>query len=345
VDYVIVNSSVSKSLSAAWNACLDSASLATHYTAPEFFNESYFAEKQPFAVLAVQGDTVQGVVTGLFDGNDMRCGDSGSPHICLRRGADPDAVATALASGLRAHASRSTEYISAFSWCELSAFEAAGFRVRSYEPPLCTILLDLSKGTDWLFRQCSETRRNKIRRAIKAGVQVEAMDVSKDFDAYYNLYKHWCGFKRINCQPYDLQRSALASTQNRLALVARHEGQIVGVSTFRFRAPGIVEYAANVSRREETRIRQNDLLLWRGIEWSAQQGSFTHFSMASAHFFLQKFGGQIHPTYRYSLDRTLLRRRDAFERAKSGAARLYRALPGSLKLVAKKVVRRSSDVD
>jgi hypothetical protein len=40
---------------------------------------------------------------------------------------------------------------------------------------------------------------------------------------------------------------------------ARHDGRVVGVSTFRFRKPGIVEYAANVSRRKETRIRQNDL--------------------------------------------------------------------------------------
>jgi hypothetical protein len=60
---------------------------------------------------------------------------------------------------------------------------------------MCTILLDLSKGKDWLFRQCSERRRNKIRRAMKAGVEVAEMNTDWDFDEYYELYRDWCDFK------------------------------------------------------------------------------------------------------------------------------------------------------
>jgi len=171
------------------------------------------------------------------------------------------------------------------------ALRSAGFRLRKFDVPMCTILLDLSKGKDWIFRQCSETRRNLIRRAMKAGVDITEMDVERDFDGYYELYRHWCGFKNIACQPYDVQRSSFEAKRNRLVLVARLNGRVVGVSSFRFRRPGVVEYAANVSRREETRIRQNDLLLWGGIEWAVDQRDFSYFSMAGAHFFLQKFGG------------------------------------------------------
>jgi hypothetical protein len=118
---------------------------------------------------------------------------------------------------------------------------------------------------------------------------------------------------------------------------------MLGVSTFRYRKPGLVEYGANVSRREESsKFRQNDLLLWRGIEWAVDQGSFTHFSMAGAHFFLQKFGGAMHVTFRYSRDRTVLRRRDTVERARLAAFRVYKALPPGIQKTAKRVIKRSS---
>ena len=345
MDHLIVTSAVSGSVAAAWNDCLDAASFPTHYTAPEFFNENYFVGRRPFAVLAMDGEVVNGVVTGLLDGPDMTCGASGSPHVCVRRGANLDEVGRVLATGLRAHAPSSVAFISAYTWNEIPGFQTARFRLRKYEVPMCTILLDLSKGKDWLFRQCSETRRNKIRRAMKAGVEVAEMNIEREFDEYYDLYRHWCGFKNTPCQPYDVQRSVFATKGNRLILVARHAGQMVGVSTFRFRRPGVVEYAANVSRREQTKVRQNDLLLWRGIEWSVEQRDFSYFSMAGAHFFLQKFGGNAHTTYRYSLDRTLLRRRDAIAGLRTMATRVYQRMPEGVRKTAKSLMRRPGEED
>jgi hypothetical protein len=345
VEYVIVTSAVDEATASAWNACLDAADFATHYTAPEFFLENTFVGKRPFAVLAVDGEVINGVVTGVFDGHDMSCGAPGSPHVCVRRGPNMEQVGRVLAAGLRAHAGRPVQLISLHTWTEIPGLQSAGFQVQKFDVPMCTILLDLSKGKDWLFRHCSETRRNKIRRAIKAGVDIREMVIEEDFDEYYKLYSDWCGFKGVKCTPYERQRSIFAATANRLILVARQSGQMVGVSTFRFRKPGLVEYAANVSRREETRLRQNDLLLWRGIEWSVQQGGFTYFSMAGAHFFLQKFGGQAHPTYRYSLDRTILRRRHAVAGLRGMVTQVYQRLPGGMKRAAKKLLRVSGESD
>jgi hypothetical protein len=332
-------------MAAAWNDCLDSARFPTHYTSPAFFKENYVKEKNPFAVLAVDAGIVTAVVTGYFDQKEMNCGTHASPHICVRDGVDLAAAGSALAQGLQAHAPRSTKFINVFAWGDIPGFQTAGFRVRTINPPLCTILLDLSKGKDQLFRECSETRRNKIRRAIRAGVHVTEMNVETEFKEYYELYRHWCGYKNVACHPYDLQRSVFTDSANRLVLVARHEGHMVGVSTFRFRRPGVIEYAANVSRREESKVRQNDLLLWRGVEWAAEQGEFSTFSMAGAHFFLQKFGGQMHVTFRYSLDRTILRRRDAVDRIRSAVTRVYRSLPPAIRLKARKLLKRTGEVD
>jgi hypothetical protein len=345
VEYLIATAAVGGPLASAWNDCLDSTSFASHYTAPEFFEEKYFTGRNPFAVLAMRGEIVDGVVTGVRAGRDLICGAPGSPHICTRRDADLEQVGRALAAGLRAHAAGTSEFISTHAWTQIPGLHAAGFRARSYVVPLCTILLDLSKGKDALFKQCSETRRNKIRRAIKAGVQVTEMDVAADFDDYYQLYQHWCEFKHLAIQPYETQRAVFASKGNRLVLVARHEGRMVGVSTFRYRAPGMVEYAANVSRREETRVRQNDLLLWRGIEWSAEQGRFSLFSTAGSHFFLQKFGGAVHGTYGYSLDRTLLRHRHAMDRVRVGLSQAYKKLPPKMRSAAKRLLRRQGEAD
>lgn len=345
MEYVIFTSAVNSTTAAAWNDCLDSSRFATHYTSPAFFEENYFKGKNPFAVFAMDGGIVAAVATGLIDQNELNCGTPASPHVCLRDGADSVAAGGALAEGLKAHIPRSTKFINVFAWRDISAFQTIGFRLRMIHPPLCTILLDLSKGKEQLLRECSETRRNKIRRAIKAGVGVTKMNVEAEFTEYYELYRHWCASKKVACHPYDLQRKVFEDTKNRLVLVARHEGRMVGVSTFRFRKPGLVEYAANVSRREESKVRQNDLLLWRGVEWAVDEGGFNAFSMAGAHFFLQKFGGHVHVTYRYSLDRTILRRRDAVDSLRSAAQRAYKRLPPSIQLKAKKLLRGTGEAD
>lgn len=74
-------------------------------------------------------------------------------------------------------------------------------------------------------------------------------------------------------------------------------------------------------------VRQNDLLVWRAIEWSSQQKDIRYFSMAGAHTFLQRFGGHQHATYRYSLDLTAFRRRDLAEIGHAIAVRVFKALP------------------
>jgi len=341
----VVTSAVNASLEAAWNDCLDATSFATHYTAPEFFRESYFQGMEPFAVLATDGTTIAGVITGFVNGRDMVCGHAGSPRVCVRHGTDSDEVGRVLAAGLCSHVPPSVEFISVYTWNRMPGFETAAFRSRRFAAPLGTILLDLSQGTGRLFRQCSEAGRNKIRQAIKAGVEVTEMNVAREFDEYYRLYQHWCEFNAAACQPYEIQRSVFESQGNRLILVARHYGRMIGVSTFRFRKPGLIESAANVSRREDAELCQNELLLWRGIEWSVQQKSFSHFSMTGAHFFLQKFGGELHATYRYSLDRTFLRRRDTIAALRSAAGHLYHRLPEPVKKTARRLRQRRSEED
>jgi hypothetical protein len=344
MNHVILTSFPDNSTVAAWNNCLDNSEFAGFYTTPDYFQVQYFQHARPFAVLAVTGDVVHGVATGLLGDRDIVCGNSGGPQVCIRRGSHNEEVGKALAVGLQKHCIKSTQFISAFTWNETAGFQSVGFRVKKFQAPLGTILLDPSKGTELLFRDCAEDRRYNIRRAIKMGVEVTEMNIRRDFDDYYALYKHWCETKRLTPHPYDLQRAVFETRGNRLLLVARHNGRMVGASTLRFRRHGVIECSANVSRREETKLKQNDLLMWRAIEWTVQQKDIRYFSMGAAHTFLQRFGGHRHATYRYSLDLTPFRVRDLAETGRDVAVRVYQALPPRARQGIRKLLRFDRDV-
>ena len=85
---------------------------------------------------------------------------------------------------------------------------------------------------------------------------------------------------------------------NRLLLLARHEGKVIAGVVIRFFPDGVMEYAANSSLQSALHLRPNDLLHWRAIEWGCREG-MTHYSLGGAHLFLRKFGGEIVPTTRH----------------------------------------------
>jgi hypothetical protein len=340
--WVTITSTPSGELASLWNECLDNCEFASHYASPQFFLEPYFKDSSTFAILAQRADgRVEGALTGTRQGHQILCGHISSPQLCIRRDASHSAVIATLAEGIGQLASRNDELISVYSWSKADDFPAAGFRERKFGAPSGgAVLIDLTRGPDRLLKESSETRRNQVRRAIRNQVEVTEMIVERDFDGYYELYRHWCDFKSLPIVPYEVQRSAFEMRGNRLALVARHQGNIVGVSTFRYRLPGIIEYAGNVSRRDATKLRQNDLLLWKGIEWACAQRGLRWFSCAGVHLFLQLSGGDVVPVLRYRRDRTLLRRHDLKDACVEIGRRIYKALPSTLQSRVKTVVAR-----
>lgn len=324
-----------------WNALLSDVEFPSHYTSPGFFREIYFEKLKPFAIGAYEpGGELGGLLTCVQRGSQLICGNFGTPQVVIRRGSNPERTGEILAAALvRQAVRRKCELITVTCWAPNEGFKRIGFKETVNFAPSGTVLLDLTRGPDVLFKEFSATSRNQIRHAIRENVEVTPCDVDRDFDDYYQLHQEWCEFKRVPATPYDVQRQALFETAHRLILIARHQGKVIGSSAFRFRLPGVVEYAANISRREETKIRQNDLLLWRAIEWAAKAGG-TAFSMGSAQLFAQKFGGKPHPTYRYRLDLTFMRRHDGREQIRRAALRMYHKLPAAMQRVAKRSLVR-----
>lgn len=339
IEFQIVTSRPAPEIEAAWNACLDSSEFASYFVSPAIFYDPFFARTSPFAILAVAGNQVRGVMTGICERAGIRCGLPASPQVCFPDAHPEPEAERALALGLLNFAAESKcNLITVYSWTSLPGLAGPKFRARRITIGVAPILLDLGKGAEVLFKEMSETRRTRIRRALKAKVLVQDLR-GEDFDQYYQLYCEWCQFKGLVPQPHEYQRSYLFERSNRLVLAAHHDDRLVGVSIFRFRQPGIMEYAANVSRRNDTRLYQNDLLLWKAIEWAASR-KLRYFSTAGSHFFLQRFGGTLKETYEYRRDLTLLRRHLLSDIVRDVAVSTYRRMPAFLKVPVKALLKR-----
>src|SRR5262249_30683578 len=118
--------------------------------------------------------------------------------------------------------------------------------------------------------------------------------------------------------------------------LAKYEDKVVAGVTLRFTPGGIVEYAANCSIREDQKLKPNDILHWRVIEWACKEG-YTHYSLGGAHLFLMKFGGLLWTTYRYRNDRTWLRQYELKEKVLKSGLKFFQLLPDPAKNAIRKL--------
>lgn len=286
-----------------WRSCLADCDLATHYTAPEYFLEPSLRGKTPFAILAMIDGDVSAVLTGVHLGDRLQSGLSQRPQIAFSRRADRSRAMNSLIAGLLQEA-RSATLVDLFLWSELAGLVDARLRQRHYEG---VVMLDLTQGSDAIFRKFSQTRRSDIRKAIKLGVSVDPASSRQDISAFHSVYVDWSRRKRLPFVAEEELQETFALMGNRRLLLARYNGQIVAGVAVRFFPGGVMEYAANSSLQEALHLRPNDLLQWRAIEWACAEG-MTRYSLGGAHLFSRKSGGAIVPTTRCRLDLSLFRR-------------------------------------
>jgi hypothetical protein len=308
-----------------WRKFLTRADFPAHYVSPEYFLEPFFRDKRPFAVLASQGERVVAVVTGVHEEQQLVCGLISRPQICFDKTVDLAAPCDALAAGLL-HEAGSTKLITLCSWVHLNTLLHHGYRYKEEEG---VVMLDLTRGPDELFSKFSNTRRTDIRNAIKRGVEVVIAGTHDEFKAYYEIYTDWCRRKKSVPFPFEVLEEALRLDNRRLFL-ARYEGKTIAATIIRSYPGTMIEYAANSSLVDYLKLRPNDLLQWRIVEWACREG-YQRYSLGGAHLFVRRMGGSIVPVYRYRLDRTLLHRYELKEALQKSGRTMFNALPDNLK--------------
>jgi Acetyltransferase (GNAT) domain len=286
-----------------WRACLADSDFPTHYTAPEFFLEPAFRGKSPFAILSLAGDDVMAVLTGTNVGGHIQSGLSVRPQLAFSRRADRAHAMGNLLDGVLQEA-KSAKLVDLFVWSDMARLVDPRFNARRYEG---VVMLDLSLGPDALFRRFSENKRTNIKKAIKHGISVDVAKSRDEISAFFSIYADWSHRKSLPMMGEAEFHETFALTTNRRLFLARHNGQVVAGVVIRFFPGGVMEYAANNSLESALRLRPNDLLHWRAIEWACAEG-LRKYSLGGAHLFLRKFGGDLIPTTRHRLDLSTFRR-------------------------------------
>lgn len=341
-NFAIFHEYPSHEIAKGWRDCLSRVRLPAGYESPEFFLESQWAGKRPFAVAALNGSSIVGILTGLHEGNQVISGLQSRPQICVDTAADIGATLASLARGLLAEAG-TAKLVTAFSWrwMPLSAFELYGFRSRELEG---NVVIDLNKGPDALFKELNKKRRTNIRSAIRNGIEVFQATTLEEAALFHSIYTTWRTTTRIRVKGEKLpwavfkQRFHLRDTFR--FFLARYSGKVIAGITLRFSSRGLVEYANNSSLDEFLPLRPNDLLVWKAIEWACGEG-FSQFSLGGAHRFLREFGGSVVPICRYRLDRSSLHLYDRREAAGDMARRGFRKLPRPLRKVVHRLLGKA----
>ena len=328
--FQIVTETPNVELNARWSEFLANAEFATHYVTPDFFVDPFAGRGERFAVLAKQNDRIDAVVTGLKAGGKVVSGMAVRPQTAFRAGTDRDKAAAALIAGLGELAGNSTELITFHSWEAIDGIGHKGYKHEVAKDASQVVMLDLAKGADALFKEFSERRRTDLRKTMKQGqLEVKQLETEAELAELYEIHKTWNEQKGFTPDTFETFRGILGS-RHRAVFIALNEGKIVAGTFFRFCEGGIVEYAANNSLGEYQKLRPNELLGWRAIEWACSNG-FNRFSLGASHTFLARFGGELVASHRYQHDRTLFKRHQARERATRMAVRAFQSLPESMR--------------
>lgn len=337
-EYLIVTTGPSSRLESEWEDFLPNSDFATHYITPDFFADPFVGNGERFAVLAITDDRIDAILTGLRNGSTLISGLAVRPQTAFRVGIDRGSAAKCLANGVAEFAGSGVDLIKFYSWRPVPDLESSGFRYEACSPAGSVVMLDLARGPDALFRDFSERRRTDLRKVMKQGkLTVKPLETEDEVSELYEVHKDWNARKGNAPDTFDAFRRILNS-KYRATFIAIHEGKIIAGTYLRFCPGGLVEYAANNSLAEFQKLRPNELLGWRSIEWACNAG-FTRFSLGASHPFLARFGGELVSAHRYQLDRSFLRHHTNRERVSRMVIRTYLAMPDAVRKRIKAVAR------
>jgi CelD/BcsL family acetyltransferase involved in cellulose biosynthesis len=196
-----------------------------------------------------------------------------------------------------------------------------------------THILDLTVGTNRLWRNLREGCRGAIKKAQRADVEVVLATTLQEVYDYYAIAAELYRVQgRRHPNPRDLFQGLwerFAPSKNVSLLLARHHGNIIG-GVFLGHANSTIYYLDGASNPEGKHLQAANLLLWEAIREGADEGS-EHFDFVGSDIprlaqFKASFGGSVHPYWCVEMSHSRLARglRHAYPRWKALVARWSR---------------------
>lgn len=137
------------------------------------------------------------------------------------------------------------------------------------------VAVDLSATADVIFENYSSPNRNKIRKAEKAGIEIEFDYECKRFDDFKAIYLE--NMKRLNAAPMyffstDFFNGLNALTKKTGVLVnAREEGETIGSTVF-LKGSFFGHYFLSSATERGRSLAVSNLMLHQGILWAKKSG-------------------------------------------------------------------------
>lgn len=162
-----------------------------------------------------------------------------------------------------------------------------------------TLLLDLTKGPEELWKNFKAQTRNKVRQAERQGVEIyEAESLDSWLEDYYVMHK--AVYSRQKMKPpakpafYQALWDHLYGKEQLKVILAKHEGKTIAGGIFPIYKDTLY-FLDGASFREYQKLRANNLIQWHIISWAASKG--LHFydmvgaNVPSIAHFKRGFGG------------------------------------------------------
>jgi hypothetical protein len=167
----------------------------------------------------------------------------------------------------------------------------------------------LDADYDGLMRRFKPSARNKVRKAVKAGVRIERAESEDDFLAYYAVLEECSRDWAIRPRPGPEFFSALAGMDRNAVQMwlARFDGEVLG-GDLNFAMHGTVMNWGNVSTDGAKSLAPNNLLHANAIEVGAREGYHTYDlgssgGLEGVRAFKASFGTQDVPVTRFVLEK------------------------------------------
>lgn len=148
------------------------------------------------------------------------------------------------------------------------------FRTKGYYSyPFRTIIIDLSRKLEDVWKSLSKKARWGVRKAERVGLEVKEADTWDEWEHYYRLHLQHGREKQYPTEPLQFFREMFKLGQRNMAhlFLAEHEKHMVAGSLFLMHKQNMV-FLQNASETTFLSQNPNSLLQWKSIEWAKENG-------------------------------------------------------------------------
>jgi len=185
-----------------------------------------------------------------------------------------------------------------------------------YSLPFRTIIVNLERPVEEIWRALNKKARWGVKKAEKLEVKAKIADSWREWDEYYKIHVLHSKAKHYPTYPYSYFKEMFKLHNKNMArlFIAKHGNQTIAGSLFLVYRKNMI-FLQNASSDAFLKYNPNNLIQWRSIEWAGDNGVTTYdinglpwegtTYLRGVYEYKKRWDGQVH-WFHYYLNRKLL---------------------------------------